>query len=351
MTRKTALIVGALGVIGRKLVEYLSTLENWDIVGLSRRSPDFASRAQFICVDLLDRNDSQQKLSNLTNITHIFYAAFQDRPTMTEMVAPNQAILRNVVETVEAVAPNLERIVLMQGVKAYGVHLGRFKTPAKETDPRHMPPNFYYDQEDFLKNQQQGKSWTWTVLRPDAVCGFAVGNPMNLTMVIAVYAAISKELGLPLRFPGKPGAYTALAQVTDSTHLAKATVWSATEPKAANEIFNITNGDYFRWEHLFPKFAEFFGMDYAPPQTISLAQMMADKEPVWNAITEKYKLKPYGYQNIAAWGFGDFIFGCEYDVMSDTTKIRRFGFHDAIDSEEMFLRLFREFQQAEVIPG
>ena len=39
--------------------------------------------------------------------------------------------------------------------------------------------------------------------------GYALGNPMNLTMVIAVYAAISKELGLPLRFPGRPGAYDA----------------------------------------------------------------------------------------------------------------------------------------------
>jgi hypothetical protein len=37
--------------------------------------------------------------------------------------------------------------------------------------------------------------------RPEAVCGYAVGNPMNLLMVISVYAAISKELGLPLRFP------------------------------------------------------------------------------------------------------------------------------------------------------
>lgn len=32
---------------------------------------------------------------------------------------------------------------------------------------------------------------------------------MNLVIVIAVYAAISKELGRPLRFPGKPSAYTA----------------------------------------------------------------------------------------------------------------------------------------------
>jgi hypothetical protein len=38
---------------------------------------------------------------------------------------------------------------------------GPDKTPAQETDPRHMPPNFSSDQEDFLSRRQQGKSWAW----------------------------------------------------------------------------------------------------------------------------------------------------------------------------------------------
>jgi hypothetical protein len=54
---------------------------------------------------------------------------------------------------------------------------------------------------DHLRYRQKGKTWSFTILRPEAVCGYAVGNPMNLLMLIAVYAAISKELGLPLRFP------------------------------------------------------------------------------------------------------------------------------------------------------
>jgi len=125
-------------------------------------------------------------------------------------------MLRNLLRTLEPVALKLERVVLNEGVKAYGVHLGPFKTPAKETDARHLPPNFYYAQEDFLRVQQAGKSWTYTVLRPDVVCGFSVGSAMNLPLIIATYAAISRELGVPLRFPGKPVAYRALAQVTAS---------------------------------------------------------------------------------------------------------------------------------------
>ncbi len=68
---------------------------------------------------------------------------------------------------------------------------------------------------------------------------------MNLAVLIAVYAAISKELGIPLRYPGNPIGYTKLVDMTDSTLLAKATVWAATEPKCGNEALNIANGDLF----------------------------------------------------------------------------------------------------------
>jgi hypothetical protein len=40
----------------------------------------------------------------------------------------------------------------------------------------------------------------------------------------------------------------------------------------------------------------------------------------------------------------------EYDVMSDMTKARRFGFHEAIDTEEMLLRMFAQFQEMRFIP-
>jgi len=75
--------------------------------------------------------------------------------------------------------------------------------------------------------------FAWSALRPEAVCGFAVGNPMNLTMAIAVYAAICGELGVPFSFPGKPGAWTALYEVTDARILAQAAHWASTTPSAA----------------------------------------------------------------------------------------------------------------------
>ncbi len=115
---------------------------------------------------------------------------------------------------------------------------------------------------------------------------------MNLLTVIAVYAAISKELGIPLRFPGTEAAYRALYQVSSADILAEAADWAGTTPAARNGIFNITNGDYFRWQHMWPRIARMFGMDWADPIPMPLATYMADKGPLWERMTERYGCSP-----------------------------------------------------------
>ncbi len=350
MAENKAVIVGALGVIGRNLLKFLGDDPAWDLVGLSRRAPDFDTDAEFISVDLLDRADADAKLSHLTDVTHIFYCAFQARDTWAEHGAPNLAMLVNSVEPIEAASPGMRHVNLIEGNKIYGSHLGPFKTPAREDDPPHMLPNFYWDQERWLENRQKGKSWTWSALRPQTVCGFAVGNPMNITTAIAVYASISKELGLPLRFPGKPGAYRAVYQVADAEILNKAMKWCATSDNAANEVFNITNSDFFRWCNVWPRFAKFFGLELGDVQTISLTDFMADKGQLWDDMTARYGLQKIDYQDLVAWPFADYVFGTDWDVMTDTLKIRQTGFHDCVRSEEMFLRIFQEFRDMKVIP-
>lgn len=351
---KQAVVVGALGVIGRYIVERLLKEEDWSVVGLSRRPADAGPRYRHISLDLLDVEDAAAKLAGLSDITHIFYAAFQASSGAAagyaSNIAPNRDMLVNAVTAIGQASPTLSRVVLVTGTKYYGSHLGSFKTPARESDPRHMPPDYYFDQIDWLTQFQRGKRWDWTELRPQTLCGFAPGTPMSLAPAIAVYAAISKELGLPLRFPGKPGAYSSIYQVTESTHFANAALWAATEPRCGLEAFNVTNGDYFRWQHMWPKLAASFDMAVGDPQMISLTQHMADKAELWRAMTEKYLLKPIPYDQLVAWPFADYVFGCDWDVMSDVTKARRFGFHDVVDSEEMFVRLLRRFRDERIVP-
>ena len=348
--KKTALVVGGQGIIGGNLIEHLTASGEWDVVGLSRRKGEGQKNVRHVSVDLLDPDDCRKKLKELTGVTHVFYAAFQDRPTWAELVPPNLAMLVNVVEAVEPSAKDLRHVSLMQGYKVYGAHLGPFKTPARESDPPHMPPEFNVAQQDFLEDRQRGKRWTWSAIRPAVVCGYGVGNPMNLTTVIAVYAAISKELGVPMRFPGKPGAYGKLLQMTDAGLLAKATAWAATDERCGNQAFNVANGDLFRWDDLWPRLAGYLGVEVAPPIPMSLEAVMADKEPLWDTMVGKYGLQPHAYKDIASWKFGDAVFGWEWDMFGETLKSHQFGFHEFIDTEEMFRLLFEDFRRRKIIP-
>jgi hypothetical protein len=40
----------------------------------------------------------------------------------------------------------------------------------------------------------------------------------------------------------------------------------------------------------------------------------------------------------------------EYDNITSTIKVRRAGFHDCIDTEEMFSKLFNDLRRMQVIP-
>ncbi|QHF22772.1 NAD-dependent epimerase/dehydratase family protein [Rathayibacter sp. VKM Ac-2804] len=349
MTR-TALVIGARGVIGGNLIRHLEQEGDWDVVGVSRRGGADTARVRQIAVDLLDREATAAALAEETAVTHVFYAAYQDRPTWAELVAPNLAMLTHVVDAIEPVAPGLEHVSLMQGYKVYGAHLGPFATPAREDDPPHMPPEFNVDQQRFLENRTAGARWSWSALRPSVVAGVGLGNPMNLAMVIAVYASMSRELGIPLRFPGAPGAYTSLIEMTDADLLAKATVWAATDPGSRDQAYNITNGDLFRWSSMWPRVAAFFDLEVAPPLPMSLTEVMADKGALWQAMIERHGLVPTPYEDVSSWRFGDFVFGWDYDVIADTSKSRRAGFHEYVDTEAMFLRLFQDLRDRRLIP-
>jgi len=347
---KTILIAGAQGVIGRAAAEHFSKEADVEVYGISRRHIEGLENVQPISADLLKPVDTRKKLGGLKDVTHVVFGAYVEREKPTERSVTNVALLRNLMDVVENSAPNLRHVTIYQGGKAYGADLGPFKTPAREDDPRLMSPNFYYDQEDHLRQRQQGKRWKFSILRPEAVCGYAIGNPMNLLMVIAVYAAISKELKLPLRFPGTEAAYRALYQITSAEILARGTAWAGETEAAENEIFNITNGDYFRWQFMWPRIARMFEMDLAEPVPMPLAVYMADKGELWAEMTRKYQLQSIPYEQVAAWRFGDFIFGSGFDNITSTIKVRRAGFHDCIDTEDMFSNLFNDLRQKRVIP-
>lgn len=347
MSTKKCIVAGALGVVGRALLAELEVRLDWEVVAISRRTPDFGTRARFLAVDLLDREQTRQVLQGV-DATHIFFAAYAPRATLAEETTPNLAMLMNLVAAGES--SHLRHVAIVHGSKWYGNHLGSYKTPAREDDPRHMPPNFYYDQQDWLAGHQRGKAWSWSSWRPHGLCGASVGSAMNQLTALAIYATISRELGLPLRFPGKPEAFKAIYQFTDARLLAQALVWGSDNSACANEAFNITNGEFERWEHIWPGIADCFGIHPGPVQTISLARFMADKEPLWSLLREKHNLRPYRLQQLVNWEFADWVYWATFDQMSSLGKIRRAGWNQTLDGEVMFRRLFGQLRSDRIIP-
>jgi nucleoside-diphosphate-sugar epimerase len=347
---RTVIVAGSQSISAKGVFDRYASLPNTTVYGLSRRQGESSGNAKHISVDLLNPEDVEAKVGNLTGVTHMVFGAYLEKQTAAERSQVNTALLKNLLDVLQKSAPELEHVTIYQGGKAYGSDLGPFKTPAREDDPRLMPPNFYYDQEDLLRERQKGSSWTFTVLRPEAICGLSLGSPMNLTMVIAIYAAISRELGIPLRFPGTEKAYRALYQLTSADILSAATVWAGESKAAQNEIFNITNGDTFRWQHMWPKIAKVLDMEIADPTPFPLTTYMEDKAPVWDAIVAKYGLQPILYRQVVSWGFGDMIFNSGFDNVSSTVKARLAGFHDCIDTETMFHSFFQSLRSKKIIP-
>ena len=346
-----ALITGATGVVGRGLARYLAAQPDWEVIGLARHVPQEHTGYPVISADLADAADCRAKLAELDRITHVLYCARANHAaSIKEPVDLNLAMLRNVIDGVEPVARGFSHVHLVQGSKYYGSDLGPYKTPAKESDPRIGEYNWYYAQEDFIANRRRGKTWCWSASRPHAICASGLGTARSIPRVIAVYAAIAKELGQPLNFPGSAENFHALYQCVDATLLAKAIAWISTAPACANQAFNVTNGDFIRWENLWPRFAEFFGMAAGPVRTVRLVQAMADKASVWERIVTKHKLRPTPYSQTALWSYGDFVFTPGYDHMSDTLKLRQCGFGDCIDTGNMFVDLFRHFRDARLLP-
>ncbi|MDX2158330.1 MAG: SDR family oxidoreductase [Hyphomicrobiaceae bacterium] len=353
MAGKVAVIAGATGAAAKRLKEVLLADASWKVVGLSRNPPRSENpRLTFVAADLTSPESTRAALARVPEVTHVFYTAraqFSDASKGVEDVAGNAAMMQNLIEAAEAAARGLEHVHLVEGTKWYGMHLGRMSSPAREDDPRHMPPNFYYAQEDLLRAAQKGKRWTWSASRPGFLYDFAPERARNLVPTIGVWAAMCRELGTRLDFPGKPANYTALFEATDSTQLARGIVWAATSVKGQNEAFNVTDGTVFRWERLWPRIARLYGLEVGQVRPLNLAVWMADKGPVWEAIAKRHGLASSRMEDVVTWNFGDFLWGLEHDVVSSMTKARLAGFHDTVDTEDQILAHLGRYREARVL--
>ncbi|MGI9435628.1 MAG: SDR family oxidoreductase [Geminicoccaceae bacterium] len=351
MTKRKALIAGVTGAIGGALAEHLSGLKDWQVTGLCRRPPASPlPNVDYILVDMTDVQACREALSRHDDVTHLIYSGRAAHDDLgRESVQKNLDLLSNVLVATSAMSPALRHVHLVQGGKYYGVHVGPFPTPAREDDPRSVISNFYYAQEDFLRAASAENNWHWSASRPNTLLHFSPHNPRNLVSTLSAYAAICREVGAALNFPGPEGAFTSLAQLTSTDLLSRAIAWMATDDQAANQAFNVANGDLVRWCQFWPKLADAFQIPCGCVRPMRLVDVMADKQPVWQQITKHHGLKSQPLAAVANWAYVDGTLERTWDEIQSTMKARKFGFHDCADSEEDFLRILARYRDAELL--
>ena len=118
--RKTALVVGANGIIGNAVAQELKR-EGWRVRALDRRP---VAGTETLQADLVDAQAVALALQAARDTTHVFYAAFSPDPDLALEAQRNARMLGNVLDGLEQADSALERVVIYQGFKIYGSHLG-----------------------------------------------------------------------------------------------------------------------------------------------------------------------------------------------------------------------------------
>ena len=363
MSERTVLIAGASGVIGQSAVARFAA-EGWRVIAVSRRAPDVAAGAhvRHLSLDLCDSAACRAAAGAFAEVTHVVYAALYEKPGLyagwfeQDQMDTNLAMMRNLMEPLFEAARGLRHVSVLQGTKAYGAHLHQIAVPARERSPRDPHANFYWLQEDYLRARRTGADWSLTIWRPQVVFGGAIGVAMNIVPVIGAYAAIQRELGRPLTYPGRPGG---VSEAVDADLIADALLWAGEAERARDETFNITNGDVFTWADTWPAIARALGMEPAFGAPFALVDYLGGHAGVWDDVVRRHGLRATPLPDLLGEShhYADLLFGVHAPpeatrapVLVSTIKLRQAGFGECIDTEQMFAKWLERLAERRIIP-
>lgn len=361
MANKKVVIAGATGLVGNAALRHFGASDDCERIALSRRKPRDLYGARHVPIDLTNAEDCRRAAAELAGATHLIYAALYEAPSLVDgwrdagQIETNDRMLRNLMGVLEPAAPDLRHVALLQGTKAYGVHVRPLAVPAREgRSEMYEQPNFYWAQENFLRELQRGKGWHWSILRPVLIIGEAMGGAMDLIPPLGVYAAVLRAQGRPLDYPG--GA-PRVAQAVDVDLLARAIAWSGDAEAARNEAFNVTNGDVFTWENIWPAVSDALGMPPGKPAPLSLAQEYPKWIPLWDELRRKHDLIAPGLEEFVGLSFQYADYSLRYGQAESgppsivsTVKINQAGFTEMMDTEAMFRKWFRLAKTSRLLP-
>jgi hypothetical protein len=170
-----------------------------------------------------------------------------------------------------------------------------------------------------------------------------------------VFAAICHETGTPFRFPG--GAISPARQVADARLVGNAIRWAATAPAARGEHFNLTNGEVFSWQGLWPTLGEALGVEVAEPAPLPLSEFLPEHADTWDRIVRRHDLRPLGILDVLGQShhYADYTFGVAVTeppppALVSTVKVKQAGFIEVRDTEDTFRYALDRLVAMRVLP-
>jgi nucleoside-diphosphate-sugar epimerase len=359
---KKVLVIGASGLVGFEAARYFSDRPGCEVTVVSRRPPHDSLDARFVALDLADDAACAEVLAReAAGTTHLVYAALYEKPQLVagwldqEHIATNTRMFRIVLDAVDGASPDLRHVTMLEGGKSYGVHVRQVAIPSREgrDDARDLPM-FYWPQQDYLRAMGAERAWHWTIFRPASICGESFASAMNPIPALGAYAAVLKAEGQPLHYPG---GETTVAQATDAELLAHAIAWAGEAPAARDQVFNMTNGDVFMWEAVWPALAKAFGMEPGGRVPMRLATEMPARAAVWDRVRAEHELRSPDLERFVGLSFQyiDSLLGIDdptrvNPAVMSPIKLHEAGFHEVVDTERSMTQWLRRFQDKRYLP-
>ncbi|CAH0018927.1 unnamed protein product [Clonostachys rhizophaga] len=305
----TALVAGATGLSGSHMVKVLAASQRWrKIYCLSSRPPpenffadlgDGSGKVEHVAIDFL-RQPAQiaECLSDkIEHVDHVFYFSYMQPPPkgdaldlwahadelarinrkppsplfqilLTFPPAPQVSLFKNFVGGLQLAGLKPKKFMLQTGSKHYAFYLGPAAIPAFESDPRvTIDDNFYYAQEDALASYCKLNGSQWAVSRPTYIIGAVRDGSLNHLIGFGIYASVQAYRKQPLLFPGDYRAWDREQHQSSGLLNAYFQEWLVLSESTAGEAFNIHDGDSFTWGRLWPYLAQWYGIEWHPPET------------------------------------------------------------------------------------
>jgi nucleoside-diphosphate-sugar epimerase len=404
-----AIVCGATGISGFNTIRsLLDTPDRWSTIYALSRSPlsedllalltdEQRSRIQHVSIDLGSSGQDIAKSSKDAGVEadYVFYYAYlspktgksaMDPSSASDLVEANVPPLKNFLESLPLAGIKPKRILLQTGGKNYGMHMGRVRTPLVESDPqpKHLGPNFYYNQEDLLmKFCHEHPETDWNIVMPAAVIGTTKYASMNTALSWGVYAAVQAHKKEPMRFAGDMNAWQFEYTHSTARLTGYLSEWAVLEEGCKNQRFNAQDGGLFSYDRFYNELARWFGvksvlgpdedeskyevaanfaggedcpLGYGPPLPLRVAHSLEKwaGEPSSSQAWEEMMRESKGQLKTKVFEDKDTFLMADFSLTTFGTlsmnKTKRFGFNGFVDTVESIFEVYQDMAKIGMLP-